>query len=107
MNYIKFNYDYDRERLLKIFNDSKKAIIKGVYSVTENFSDDKSLDCLFMLLNKILRCEDNIGLSLIDSNIRPYISPGNNGLIIFPVRGCLEMSFYGYHKIDSSGVFIL
>ena len=91
-------FDYDKESLLALFNNSPKGNFhKHFLEVAlPNISHRIELSNFFSVFHYITQTDRNIALQEITSEVLPYVSPGNNGLIIFPISGALEVSFYDY-----------
>jgi len=88
--------DYDSDILLDLFHKSNKNLKGIMYEVTDPIDFEFSIIKLFELFNFIKFNRKNIFLGEIVKESPPYINPGNNGQIIFPLFGELELSFYSY-----------
>lgn len=91
-------FEYNKETLLALFNDSPKGNYhKHFVEVSlPNIAHHIELSNFFSVFDYITQTDRNVALQEITSEVAPYISPGNNGLIIFPILGALEVSFYNY-----------
>ena len=94
--YKVINCQYDKEPLINLFNKSKKAMNKIMWEAADFDENDPSVLHLFEKFNFISFFPNNITIGAITKNINPYINPANNGLIIFPLKNVLEVSFYSY-----------
>lgn len=88
--------DYDRECLLEIFYKSKKNLNGIMYEVIDHIDTEFSVVKLFEEFNFIKFTQKNLFLGEIIKESPPYINPGNNGQIMFPLLGELEVTFYSY-----------
>jgi hypothetical protein len=87
---------YDRDSLIELFNTSDKYEIKSLNRVTASIIEHPAVDRLFKLFDFIDYNTHNVELGEVRTYVPPYISPGNNGLIIFPLQGILKLNFYSY-----------
>jgi hypothetical protein len=95
--YKKFDFDYDANELLKLFDDSAKVISNLWLQVTDDITSDWNVLPFFSKFDFIRSHTGNMALaSVLASTTHPYVNPGNNGLIFFPLTGSLECSFYSY-----------
>lgn len=95
--YKSFNFDYNTDELLKLFDDSTKAISNLWLEVTDDVTSDWNVLPFFGKFDCIRNHKGNMALaSVLASTTNPYVNPGNNGLIFFPLVGSLECSFYSY-----------
>ena len=95
--YKSFNFEYDTDELLKLFDDSTKAISNLWLEVTDDVTSDWNVLPFFGKFDFIRNHKGNMALaSVLTSSTNPYVNPGNNGLIFFPLVGSLECSFYSY-----------
>lgn len=88
--------DYNKSELLKLFILSNKANVKSLYEVVDDIKDNEYVVDLFRQFKIIPHNKFNIALGEFQRQVLPYISPGNNGLIIFPLSGSIEFNFYSY-----------
>jgi hypothetical protein len=91
-----FDYQYDIEGLARLFSESRKIKIKSLFQVKDDITFEPSVVRLFELFPKIPRNRFNFELGANKQYVRPYISPGNNGLVIFPIDGHLTINFYSF-----------
>lgn len=95
--YKSFNFDYNTDELLKLFDDSTKVISNLWLEVTDDVTSDWNVLPFFSKFDFIRSHTGNMALaSVLSSSTNPYVNPGNNGLIFFPLAGSLECSFYSY-----------
>jgi hypothetical protein len=95
--YKHFEFDYEVDELLKLFDDSKKVISNLWLQVTDDITTDWNVLPFFGKFDFIRSHPGNMALaSVLSSTTNPYVNPGNNGLIFFPLKGSLECSFYSY-----------
>jgi hypothetical protein len=87
---------YDRESLIELFSVSNKARIKSLYQVTDDLIGKDCIDSVFAQFPNIAHNRYNVELGRLSTYVKPYISPGNNGLVIIPLEGSLTMNFYSY-----------
>ena len=90
------NIHYDRVGLLKLFSELPKASIKSMYQVKDDITDLPTVVELFHKIPVIPHNKFNFELGSINKYVPPYVSPGNNGLVIFPLEGNLTVNFYSY-----------
>ncbi len=90
------NCQYDKESLSNLFSSASKARIKSMYQVTDEIYNHPSIVALFEQCPFISHNHFNVELGIIDRYVPPYISPGNNGLVLFPISGTLKLNFYSY-----------
>lgn len=92
-----FDYDLRKELFLELFNSSYKDTTSPVFTKAKvDLLEFEEVINLFKHFNGIpydIRCID---LVKIERHVAPYISPNNNGMILFPLEGCLEMEFYSF-----------
>lgn len=87
---------YDKSSLSELFSTSNKARIKSMYQVNDEIYNHPSIVALFEQCPFISHNRFNVELGIIDRYVPPYISPGNNGLVLFPISGTLKLNFYSY-----------
>ncbi len=87
---------YDRESLIELFSVANKSRIKSLYQVTDDLMGKDCVDSVFAQFPNIAHAHHNVELGRLSTYVKPYISPGNNGLVIIPLEGSLTMNFYSY-----------
>lgn len=87
---------YDRESLIELFSVANKSRIKSLYQVTDDLIGKDCVDSVFEQFPNIAHARHNVELGRLSTYVKPYISPGNNGLVIIPLEGSLTMNFYSY-----------
>ena len=91
---------YDRQELLKLFSESNKAHVNLLYKVTDDIINHPAVVKLFKLYPEIHHNIHNFELGAFQIQSRPYVSPGNNGIIVFPLGGACVFNFYSYGSGD-------
>lgn len=89
MKYKKFNVDYNRVKILALFNSSEKQSDEHYVSAV-GFSTEV-LPCMD-IFNKELLAEE-YGLSELAIAEEFHTKPNNNGLFLFPVTGSMVLEF--------------
>ena len=97
MSYKKFEFSYNKNFLLELFNSLEKEDANW-YINCKNIPVE-SLP-LITMFNRNLTVNE-YGLSKLVKNMKLHINPNNNGLIIFPICGLIEVFWE-----DSSCIFI-
>jgi hypothetical protein len=96
---ITFSFDYDPSDFLKLFNDSEKSVLTD--SITqanlgENVTESPLLESFFYRFPFISKNNSSAELIQFVGSTRPHINPGNNGLLVFPIRGSLTLNTFSY-----------
>lgn len=94
--YKKFNFNYDADELLKLFDSSKKVINNVWIQVADDITTDWNILPFFRKFYFIKSHQACMSLGSVLKPSSPYVNPGNNGLIFFPLKGSLGCSFYSY-----------
>lgn len=107
-HFIKFTQDYDRDFFTTIYENNAVEESGSFKSVAEdsNIIFLEEINSLFDKFSFDLNPK-NCSLSRIFRQVIPHTNPGNNGLIIFPIDGQLEMSFYTYEPPIVNGITML
>jgi hypothetical protein len=90
MKYKKFNTEYDRLKLLSLFNISEKQGSIQQYLSAVGYSTE-SLPCMD-IFSRTLNSEE-YGLSKLVTAEIMHAKPNNNGLIIFPITNNISIEF--------------
>ena len=90
MKYKKFNTEYDRLKLLSLFNISEKQGSIQQYLSAVGYSTE-SLPCMD-IFSRILNPAE-YGLSKLVTAEAMHTKPNNNGLIIFPITHNISIEF--------------
>lgn len=101
-NYKIFEYDYDKDSLLSLYNSLKD---EGKCSVNQCFNTADLTDVPHDRLPNMDIYERELsigeyGLAELLSETGYHINPGNNGLIVFPVVGVITFTFEDGTSID-------
>lgn len=105
--YKQFNFTYDAAALksIDLKNEETPRLVKGPYMQLD-FAILKE-PAVASIMEKFGFIGDylshNIGLTRITSSTIPYVSPGNNGLIILPVENPVTVKFYSYRPPIKNG----
>lgn len=107
-HFINFNENYDRDFFEAVYENSRVETYGSFKSVTEDsnivfYEEVNSLFDKFCIDLNVKNCS----LSRIFRQVVPHTNPGNNGLIIFPINGELEVSFYSYDPPIVNGMTML
>ena len=95
--YKEFNFDYDPSVFLKIFNENAKDESASPFAKTLfPIHQDPYLELFYQQFNFIPTDRRSLEIMEVKKRVGPYVSPGNNGTIIFPLSGALEYNFYSY-----------
>lgn len=97
-----FDVYYNRHNLTELFIERQQSAADHKTKVTENIIEEPSIVDVFEHFNMIPYNKFNFELVEISSYVPPYISPRNNGLIIFPLLGELQINFYSYQGTRES-----
>lgn len=105
--YKQFNFTYDAAALkaVDLKYDSSPRLVKGPYhqldvAILKEPTVVEIMKKFEFIGNYLIH---NIGLTRIIASTTPYISPGNNGLIILPVENPLTVNFYSYRAPLKNG----
>jgi len=106
---VNFSYNYSKQDLLTLFNNSTKTTSENSVRSTANLGaqsfDLEELAPFFETFSFIEKHDNSCELSSFLKNGEPRINPENNGLLIFPVNGSLTLNTYSYvtPSKDSTG----
>jgi hypothetical protein len=89
MKYKKFNVEYNRVKLLSLFNSSEKQSDTNFISAV-GYSTDL-LPCIDIFSKELHPAEH--GLSEISIAEEMHTKPNNNGLFVFPITGSILLEF--------------
>lgn len=92
------NVDYDKQYLLELYQKSKKIVSKNIFidATIPEIAQDPEISALFDKFSFIPPVYHSVALTMLTKEMKPYINPGCNGLIILPIQASLELSFYSY-----------
>jgi hypothetical protein len=107
-HFIKFKETYNTDFFAAIYENSPLEDLGSFRSVIEdaNIVLFEEINVLFDKFNMEPNVR-NCSLSKVTRPVAPHTNPGNNGLIIFPISGQLEVSFYSYDAPIVNGVTLL
>lgn len=95
--YKEFDFEYDSRFFLEIFEKNLKDEAVRAFSKTQyDIHQESYIDKFYQKFKFIPRDRRSIEILEVRERVGPYISPGNNGTILFPLRGELEYNFYSY-----------
>ena len=89
MKYKKFNAEYNRVKLLSLFNSSEKQNEDNFISAVGY--DTTELPCMDVFNKPLFQGEH--GLSELSTSESFHVKPNNNGLLIFPITGSITVEF--------------
>lgn len=105
--YKKFDIEYNKEILLEIYklNKSGPLISKGPFNQLDiNLENNPEVVKLFNYFTCISPAINGYcGISELNYSTVPHVSPKNNGLIIFPLRGTILTKFFSYNPESVNG----
>lgn len=98
MTFKIINLSYDKTKLIELFEHGETSVVKTLiqYTNKKQVFEQKEIQRLLDIFSFIPKHPDSIDLGEIYKTINPYISPGNNGLIVLPLRGLARFDFYTY-----------
>lgn len=88
--------NYDKDHLLALFRSAKKSLAKKNFIEATDVVDDPEISRLLNMFPYVPPLDPSVGLVQLRTDVRPYINDGNNGMIIFPIFGKLDVRFYSY-----------
>ena len=107
-HFIKFKESYDKDFFAAVYENNPVEEFGSFRSVTED-SNLIFLEEVNSLFDKF--CIDltarNCALTRVTRQVVPHTNPGNNGLILFPIDGQLEISFFSYDPPIVNGMTML
>ncbi len=105
--YKSFDFDYDRDKLLNLYNENKNGpkITKGPFNQLDiNLTTDYEVFRMFNYFTCINPpVNGHCGINELVYATGPHTSPQNNGLIIFPLEGSIVTRFYNYQPNTVDG----
>jgi hypothetical protein len=78
------------------FQESKKVINNVWLQVSDDITTDWNILPFLRKFDFIKSHKASLALASVLSPSNPYVNPGNNGLIFFPLKGSMECSFYSF-----------
>jgi hypothetical protein len=92
-----FNFDLDKNFFLDLFYTNSKDMSSKVFTKSKvNLLNVKEINEIFEYFKFIPYDLRSIDLVKIENSVGPYINPKNNGLILLPLSGTLDIIFYDY-----------
>lgn len=93
-----FNLKYSKELFKTLWEENKHDVkVQGpLNKVKQDLTEIPSIVEMFKLLGISPILKDNADLVNIVGPIGHHTNPRNNGIIVFPIEGILELSFYSY-----------
>lgn len=100
-----FDFEYDASWFFNVFNTNPTDKSFPPYAKTQyELHTDPYLTQFYKVFDFVQPDRHGIELCEILKPLGPYISPRNNGLLIFPISGLLEFKFYSYiPKVVTNG----
>jgi hypothetical protein len=103
-HYIEFDLDYDKEGLLKLYNDhiDEFPSLKNLTSPFRSVSEDISLsenDCIKNIFDELFVIPNSskfYSLTSLEKRTIPHTNPGCNGNIIIPLCGSMYIDVFSY-----------
>lgn len=92
-HFININVEYDIDALSAMYDTPMLSRTGPFVSVNEDITVSEAVSELFDKFNLPLN-NSNCSLTTIHKSVEIHTNPGNNGLIIFPVLGELQVEFY-------------
>jgi hypothetical protein len=107
-HFIKVSAEYSKDFFSTIYENNPIKEHGSFRSVTEEagLTMFEEVNTLFNKFSIDCR-ESNCSLTTIYRPVAPHTNPGNNGLIILPIDGQLEISFYTYDPPIVDGLTML
>ena len=107
-HYIQFEEEYNKDFFVSLYENNSK-ILQGSFNTVVEESNLIFYEEINRLFDKfsIEVNNRNCSLAKIVRHVVPHTNPGNNGLIMFPVEGKLEISFYSYEPPIINGMTLL
>lgn len=107
-HFIKVSAEYSKDFFTTIYENNPIKEYGSFRHVTEE-AGLTMLEEVNDLFNKFsIDCrESNCSLTQVYRPVAPHTNPGNNGLIILPISGQLEISFYTYEPPIVNGLTML
>jgi hypothetical protein len=106
---VNFSYDYSKQDLLNLFNNSTKTTSDNSVRIIADLGDKpyelQEIAPFFEAFSFMIKDDKACELSKFLKNGNPRINSENNGLLIFPVNGSLTLNTYSYvtPSKDSTG----
>lgn len=93
-----FNLNYNKDLFKNIWEENKHDVkVQGTLNkVKKDLTEIPEVVEMFKILNINPVLKDNADLVNIVGPIGHHTNPRNNGIIVFPIEGILELSFYSY-----------
>ena len=93
-----FNLNYNKDLFKNIWEENKHDVnvLGTLNKVNKDLTEISEVVELFNILNINPVLKDNADLVNIVGPIGHHTNPRNNGIIVFPIDGILELSFYRY-----------
>ena len=105
--HFKFNFAYDKQPFLDIFNNSEKSILgnrRGAV-LPEGISNYEILQPFFEQFPFIQKHDASIGIAELTSDSLPRLVPSAIGTIIFPLSGTLSLKTYEFKFADPTSTW--
>jgi hypothetical protein len=95
--YQLFNLKFNKDLFLNIFDLSEKDSSSDAYTKSKfDLLDLDEIKEIFKYFDFIPYDRRSIELTRIEKQVRPYVNPNNNGLILLPLTGSLEIEFFSH-----------
>jgi hypothetical protein len=98
-----FSFNYNPDVFLNLFENnevdsSNQGFIKTLYKLNES----SDLLAFYKRFEFITLDRNSVELLEVVQTVNPHVNPRNNGLLVFPIKGVLEFSFYDYTDIEEN-----
>jgi hypothetical protein len=105
MNYTTFQFDYDKDKLMSLFQ-TLSTQTQAMYNIADLTNVDKTNFPMMNIFNRDLSINE-YGLAELTSETGMHENPKNNGLIMFPVNGLISFTFEDQTSVDITQPTIL
>lgn len=105
-HFIKINVEYDIDALSAMYNTTMLSKTGPFVSVNEDITVSEAVSDLFEKFNLPMN-NNHCSLTSINRSVGIHTNPGNNGLIIFPLSGDLQVEFYSASAPIINGLTML
>lgn len=106
-HFIDINIDYDTDALASMYNNASGLSRTGPFAAVDaDLTLFETVSDLFDKFNLPLN-KNNCSLTTIQRPVPIHTNPGNNGLIIFPLSGELQVEFYSAEAPVINGLTML
>lgn len=106
-NYIKFNFDYNKQTLLDIFNNSEKTTLprRNRATLPSGIAASTEFQSFFERFPFVPKYDDSLDIVELPSDGLPKIYPSINGHLLFPISGDVSLKTYEFKFADASSTW--